>query len=165
MADTGIPAEHEPIIERGIFEQVQRLLKSNSIRRTKQRQQSGALLAGLLYDDRGNRMSPSFSTKRGARYPFYISTALHGRKSQAGSVPRVPAAEIEAAVMIAYPRAVNGQRRRSRPHSTRTRRTDNRACDRKAKAAYDCAESQRQKEPRADRDCMVADKTAQPRLD
>ena len=95
------PAEHEPIIERGIFEQVQRLLKSNSIRRTKQRQQSGALLAGLLYDDRGNRMSPSFSTKRGARYPFYISTALHGRKSQAGSVPRVPAAEIEAAVMIA----------------------------------------------------------------
>ncbi len=95
------PGEHEPIIERGIFEQVQRLLKSNSIRRTKQRQQSGALLAGLLYDDRGNRMSPSFSTKRGARYPFYISTALHGRKSQAGSVPRVPAAEIEAAVMIA----------------------------------------------------------------
>ena len=46
-------------------------------------------------------MSPSFSTKRGARYPFYISTALHGRKSQAGSMPRVPAAEIEAAVMIA----------------------------------------------------------------
>jgi hypothetical protein len=29
---------------------------------------SAALLLGKLYDDRGNRMSPSFSTKNGVRY-------------------------------------------------------------------------------------------------
>ena len=46
-------------------------------------------------------MSPSFSTKRGARYPFYVSTALRGRKSKAGSVSRVSASEIESTVMIA----------------------------------------------------------------
>ena len=60
------------------------------------------MLTGLLFDDRGNRMSPSYTTKRGARYPFYVSSALlRGRKLLAGSVPRVSAAEIEAAVMIA----------------------------------------------------------------
>ena len=53
-------------------------------------------------DDRGNRMSPSFSVKRGVRYPFYVSSALlRGRKAQAGSVARVSAAEIEAAILRA----------------------------------------------------------------
>ena len=94
--------EHEPIIARGIFDEVQRLLKMNSAGRRGRRHRSGALLTGLLFDDRGNRMSPSYSTKRGARYPFYVSSALlRGRKSLAGNVSRVPAAEIEAAVMIA----------------------------------------------------------------
>ena len=94
--------EHEPIIARGIFDEVQRLLKINSAGRRGRRHKSNALLTGLLFDDRGNRMSPSYSIKRGVRYPFYVSSALlRGRKSQAGSVPRVSAAEIEAAVMIA----------------------------------------------------------------
>jgi DNA invertase Pin-like site-specific DNA recombinase len=94
--------EHEPIIERGVFEQVQRLLKTNSAGRRGRRHMNGALLTGLLFDDRGNRMSPSFSTKRGVRYPFYVSSALvRGRKKQAGSISRVSAAEIEAAVMMA----------------------------------------------------------------
>ena len=97
------PGEHEPIIDRDTFDNVQELLKGNSARphRTSG-QQTGALLTGLLYDDRGNRMSPSFSVKRGVRYPFYVSSALlRGRKAQAGSVARVSAAEIEAAVQLA----------------------------------------------------------------
>ena len=47
-------------------------------------------------------MTPSYTAKRGARYPFYVSSALlRGRKSHAGTVLRVPAAEIETAVLIA----------------------------------------------------------------
>jgi len=93
--------EHEPILSREIFDAVQQLLKANSAGRTGRRHRSGALLAGLLFDDHGNRMSPSFTTKRGVRYPFYVSSALlRGRKSEAGSVPRVSATEIEAAVII-----------------------------------------------------------------
>jgi hypothetical protein len=47
-------------------------------------------------------MSPSFSTKNGVRYRFYVSSALlRGRKTEAGSVGRVPAAEIESAVLAA----------------------------------------------------------------
>ena len=96
------PGEHEPIIARANFEEVQRLLKSNSAGRNGRRYKSNALLTGILFDDRGNRMSPSFSTKNGARYPFYVSSALlRGRKLQAGSITRVSAAEIEAAVLIA----------------------------------------------------------------
>jgi len=53
-------------------------------------------------DDRGNLMSPSFSSKNGVRYRFYVSSALlRGRKAAAGSVGRVPATEIEGAVLAA----------------------------------------------------------------
>jgi len=96
------PGEHEPIVDRDTFEHVQNLLKANSVRRTGRHQQTGALLTGLLYDDRGNRMSPSFSVKNGVRYPFYVSSAvLKGRNSGAGSVARVSAVELEAAVLKA----------------------------------------------------------------
>ena len=58
------------------------------------------MLKGLLFDDRGNRMSPSFSVKGGVRYPFYVSSALlKGRKAEAGSVVRASAADIEATVL------------------------------------------------------------------
>lgn len=94
--------EHEPIIDRKTFDQVQSLLKSNQVGRYRRRSESGALLMGKLYDDRGNRMSPSYSTKNGVRYRFYVSAALlRGRRGQAGSLGRVPAAEIEEVVVNA----------------------------------------------------------------
>jgi DNA invertase Pin-like site-specific DNA recombinase len=94
--------EHEPIIEQRLFDQVQELLKANSVVRTNQRHNNEALLSGVLFDDRGNRMSPSYTNKNGVRYPFYISAAiLKGRKVEAGSIARVSAAEIEAQVIKA----------------------------------------------------------------
>jgi site-specific DNA recombinase len=66
------------------------------------RSDSGALLLGKLFDDRGNGMSPSFSVKNGVRYRFYISSALlRGRKDAAGSVARVSAQEVESALEAA----------------------------------------------------------------
>src|SRR6202022_3796653 len=57
-----------------------------------------ALLIGQPYDDRGNRMSPSFSTNAGVRYRFYVSSALlRGRKAEAGSVGGLAAQAIEDA--------------------------------------------------------------------
>jgi len=98
--DQWFAGEHEAIILQGIFEQVQQLLKMNTAGRTGRRHDNGALLTGLLFDDRGNRMSPSFTTKRGARYPFYVSSALLcGRKSQAGSIARIAARELETKVL------------------------------------------------------------------
>jgi site-specific DNA recombinase len=40
-------------------------------------------------------MSPSFSSKNGVRYRFYVSTAMNGRSHNAGSVTRISASEIE----------------------------------------------------------------------
>ena len=60
---------------------------------------SEALLAGKLFDDRGNRMSPTWARKGPKRWRYYVSqAALQGDKSKAGSIVRVPAAEVEALV-------------------------------------------------------------------
>jgi DNA invertase Pin-like site-specific DNA recombinase len=102
--------EHEAIIDRATFERVQGLLKSNSQGRKVKRSDSGALLQGKLYDDRGNLMSPSFSSRNGVRYRFYVSSAvLRGRKGSAGSVARVAAEAIEQTIVSAL-RARNPDR-------------------------------------------------------
>jgi len=93
--------EHEAIVGRPIFDRVQEMLKTNAIRKAKP-SPNGALLAGKLFDDRGNRMGPSFSSKNGVRYRFYVSSALlRGRKASAGSVGRVAAPEIERTILAA----------------------------------------------------------------
>ena len=47
-----------------------------------------------------NRMTPSHARKGGMKYRYYLSSALlHGAANRAGSVSRVPAAEIEALVI------------------------------------------------------------------
>jgi site-specific DNA recombinase len=90
--------EHDATVDRRIFDRVQELLKSNSINRKARRSESGALLQGRIFDKKGNRMTPSFSSKNGVRYRFYVSRALRGRKSKAGSVARISAPEIEGIV-------------------------------------------------------------------
>jgi site-specific DNA recombinase len=65
----------------------------------KARQASDALLAGKLFDDSGNRMSPSWASKGSKRWRYYVSqAALRGDKSKTGSIVRVPAAVLEALV-------------------------------------------------------------------
>jgi DNA invertase Pin-like site-specific DNA recombinase len=96
------PAEHKPILDQKIFDQVQTLLAENRVTTQTRQSASGALLAGKLRDDRGNYMSPSFTVKNGIRYRFYISRALmRGRKAQAGSVARISAQLIEGLVINA----------------------------------------------------------------
>jgi hypothetical protein len=61
--------------------------------------QSEALLMGRLYDDRGNRMGPTHARKNGIKYRYYLSSVLiEGRPQEAGSISRVPAAEVETAI-------------------------------------------------------------------
>ncbi|MBK3664784.1 recombinase family protein [Bradyrhizobium diazoefficiens] len=86
--------EHAAILDRQTFDQVQQLLADNNARRGTKFSNSDALLKGKLFDDKGNRMGPTFSSKNGVRYRFYTSTALRGRTHKAGSVTRVSAPEI-----------------------------------------------------------------------
>ena len=93
-------AQHPAILDRDLFEGVQQTLSSQHRASARPRGQSDALLMGRLYDDAGNRMTPAHANKGGMRYRYYVSAALsQGRP--AGSVTRVPAREIEAAVLRA----------------------------------------------------------------
>ncbi len=73
------PGEHAAIVTRDLFDRVQAALNANTVERSLASSKQGSLLAGLLYDDRGNRMSPSFSTKNGVRYRFYVSAPAFTR--------------------------------------------------------------------------------------
>ena len=96
------PGEHKAIIDRKTFNKVQELLSAGTNKRKIKRSESRALLMGKLFDDRGNAMSPSFTSKNGARYRFYVSSAiLRGRKTDAGSVARVSATSIEQTLINA----------------------------------------------------------------
>ena len=93
---------HEPLLDLALFEAVQARLAGQAVARRCRLRGSSALLTGRLYDDRGNRMSPSHTNKDGVRYRYYVSQARLQRKAKrAGSISRVPAAEIEALIVTA----------------------------------------------------------------
>jgi hypothetical protein len=50
-------------------------------------------MAGRLFDDRGNRMSPTHANKRGVRYRYYVSHALLQNRPRASPRDRDPVCE------------------------------------------------------------------------
>jgi site-specific DNA recombinase len=92
--------EHRPIIDPPLWDAVQAQLASNAAARnsgTRTRQRS--LLAGMLFDGDGNRMTPTHAVKNGVRYCYYVSRPLitnEQTKQSAGL--RIPAGEIEQLV-------------------------------------------------------------------
>lgn len=96
------PGEQPAILDRDLFEVVQKKLEEQRTSHTKIRAESESLLMGRIFDDRGNRMTPSFARKAGKRYRYYISSALmQGQAKLAGTIRRVPAPEVEALVLQA----------------------------------------------------------------
>jgi len=96
------PGEHDPILDRELFDAVQQKLAGNAVDRQVRMKSSPHLLTGRLFDDRDNPMTPTHTNKRGVRYRYYVShPLLQKRKGDAGGVPRVPASEIESMVIDA----------------------------------------------------------------
>ena len=92
---------HPPIVTLGLRDEVQQSLRDHlgATRTERTRQSSDALLIGKLYDDGGNRMSPTWARRGSKRWRYYVShAALQGDKSKAGSILRVPAADVESLV-------------------------------------------------------------------
>jgi site-specific DNA recombinase len=93
------PGEHQPILDRALFDAVQTRLKEQAVGRSAIRSSSPALLAGRIFDDRNNPMTPTHANKKGVRYRYYVSHALlQGRASEAGSVARISAPDVEALI-------------------------------------------------------------------
>ena len=97
------PGPQPALLERDLFDAVQARLTEQWSHRTVTRAKSLSLLSGLLFDDAGHPMIATHATKNRVRYGYYISQPhlRGGAKLPSGSVSRVPAADIEAAVIEA----------------------------------------------------------------
>ena len=97
---TSYPGEHDAIIDRTVWDKVHAILTTSPRKRAaRTRADTPALLKGLLYGPDGAAFSPTHTRKGGRLYRYYVSQTV--LKHGAGSCPvgRVPAGEIEAAVI------------------------------------------------------------------
>jgi site-specific DNA recombinase len=91
------PGEHPPIIEQALWDAVQMRLAGNTAERNSAtRTHQLSLLAGMLFDAAGNRMTPSYAVKKGTRHRYYVSRSLITQDQRKSSTAlRIPAGEIE----------------------------------------------------------------------
>jgi DNA invertase Pin-like site-specific DNA recombinase len=91
--------EHPPLIEPALWATVQQRIANNRVTRGRARNGSPtSLLAGVLRDGLGRRMTPSHAVKKGKRYRYYITHAAELRAGEPQAW-RMPAADLEAAVV------------------------------------------------------------------
>ena len=92
------PGQHEAILDPELWQIVQDKLAANRQERALAvGAEAPSLLAGLIVDADGNRMTPTHATKKAKRYRYYVSASLlAGDRPQAQKGMRVPAGDIEA---------------------------------------------------------------------
>lgn len=95
------PGEHSAIVEKPLWDAVQAVLAENRIERsTGINTKAPSLLTGLLFDEAGERLTPTWSVKKGTRYRYYVSTSLVKGGSKAQSTRRrIPAGNLESIVI------------------------------------------------------------------
>ena len=93
---TWYQGEHQGIIPTELFEQVQNVMADNRINR-QHYDPKKSLLSGKLYDDKGNAMSPSWSTGcSGKTYRYYVSQAIIRKEpSKLGKIGKVSLPQLE----------------------------------------------------------------------
>jgi site-specific DNA recombinase len=97
------PGQHEAILDRKLWEKVQRQLQNHVARPTEPRTKvSPSPLAGKVFDETGEPLYVQAAVKDRRRYRYYVSRALvRGSKVEGQRGWRVPAPELERAVAIA----------------------------------------------------------------
>jgi site-specific DNA recombinase len=96
------PGQHPPLINGATWDAVQAQLATNHREnRARTNAKSKSLLAGLIYDDAGNRLVSSHATKNGKRYRYYVTSEGTGRSGATPNLPRLwlPAAMIDELVL------------------------------------------------------------------
>ena len=97
---TAYPGEHEAIIAKTLWDKVQAVLaESPQVRAGRTRAQTPALLKGLIFGPDGRAMSPTHTRRGDKLYRYYVSQAVIKGSADDCTVGRLPAAEIEAAVV------------------------------------------------------------------
>ena len=95
--------EHQAIVSRALWDQVHAILKqSPRARGNATRNQSPALLKGLIFGVDGRALSPTHTRRRGRQYCYYVAQRVlkaDGAPTAGDIVRRVSATEIERAVI------------------------------------------------------------------
>ncbi|MBX9864863.1 MAG: recombinase family protein [Hyphomicrobium sp.] len=119
---TAYPGEHEAIVTRAVWEKVHAILReSPRVRAGRTRAATPALLKGLIFGPTGCAMTPTHTRRGDKLYRYYVSQSVLKRGADACPVGRVPAAEIEGAVvnqlrgLLRAPEVVVGTWRSARP--------------------------------------------------
>jgi site-specific DNA recombinase len=95
------PGEHPAIIDQPLWDEVQAALAKNRVERaTGLRARHPSLLAGMVFDATGERLTPTYAVKKGTRYRYYVSTSLiTGAGSNRSAGRRIPAGNLEGLVI------------------------------------------------------------------
>jgi DNA invertase Pin-like site-specific DNA recombinase len=97
---TAYPGEHQAIVSQSLWDKVHGIIvQSPRHRANLTRTQTPALLKGLIFGPTGRAMTPTHTRRGGKLYRYYVSTDVLKRDAEACPVRRVPAAEIESAVI------------------------------------------------------------------
>jgi DNA invertase Pin-like site-specific DNA recombinase len=119
---TSYPGEHKPIIERALWDKVHAILSESPRKRASNtRAQTPALLKGLIFGPDGAAFSPTHTRKGDKLYRYYVSQSVLKRGADACHIARVPAAEVETAVidqlrgLLRAPEIIIGTWRAARP--------------------------------------------------
>lgn len=90
--------EHDALIDEELWGTVAtRLSRNRHERRSGAGSDEPSLLAGLLYDGKGQRFTPSHAVKSGKRYRYYVTQSLVvGSRASSPDGMRIPAGDIEA---------------------------------------------------------------------
>jgi site-specific DNA recombinase len=95
--------DHAPILDPALFAAVRAKLAAHAVARRCRVRGLPALLTGRLFDEPGQRMTPTHTNKKGARYSYYVSQSVL-RKQSTGLIGRVAAPGLEALVVDAVRR-------------------------------------------------------------
>jgi site-specific DNA recombinase len=94
------PGEHEAIIERTLWDEVQRTLESQAPARQQEKNgKQACLFTGLIYDETGDRLCPSHTRKGQRRYLYYVSKRLTNDPGDTENTWRLPAKELEKSIL------------------------------------------------------------------
>ena len=102
------PGEHDPIIDRDLWDRVQIRLKANAVERKNMTGRSASLLTGLVFTESGQRLIPTHASKRGRRYRYYATRKDDRTLERDETVIRLPASELDATVLDALVRVQAG---------------------------------------------------------
>ena len=105
------PGQHEAIVDEDVWNRAQKLLSEQAPdRRSKSNTDRRCMLTGLVFDETGDRLCPTYAKNNGRVHAYYVSKRLtpSGNDNEGGW--RLPAKSLEDAVVGAIMKIFNDEK-------------------------------------------------------